>query len=97
MRSSSSTLRKAKESGICSLNLESSALSSIQFLFRGTPERDPPPAPGCQHRAAETRTDRQSSSPHSALRDCPFASQDPQDFTRSALEMSGISVIQTHS
>jgi len=37
----------------CSLNLNSSALSSIHFLLRGTPECAPPPAPSSQHSWAQ--------------------------------------------
>ena len=88
---------KARSLSICSLNLDSSALGSVWFLFRGTCECDHPPTPSCQHRAAENRTAGQGSSPHSARRDSPFASQEPRDFTWSALERPGISTIQTHS
>lgn len=40
-----------------------------------------PSSQSCQHRAPEAGTDGQAGCPPSALRDSPFASQDPQDFT----------------
>ncbi|KAM9610600.1 maestro heat-like repeat-containing protein family member 2B [Morphnus guianensis] len=43
---------------------------------------------------AEIRTGGQTGCPHSALRDSPLASQDPQDFTWSAVQMPGLRHLQ---
>ncbi|KAK4806684.1 hypothetical protein QYF61_027685 [Mycteria americana] len=54
-------------------------------------EKASPPLIRCQHRVAEKRTDGQTGSRHSALRDNTFASQDPQGFTLSVAKVPRIS------